>query len=332
MIRVTCRDLVDMAARGLRDVGFSEAVTESLARATLEAELYGKHVVGLSHLKHYFDAAQKNLINVSPVVEKQRVTPSMIKVDADGGPMQYAFTSFETDFITISREYGLAALLLNNTFAGGELGFIARRLARHGLMSICTANSPAVMSIGESKHRLLGTNPLSYGVPINDREGFIMDQASSATALATVEKLAYKNEPLPDGWAIDKYGDPTNDAAAALEGALLPFGSYKGANIALLVELLSMMSGAKSSLEAAPYQSGQGRPDIGVCIFAIDISQMPGFSGRIENLIAQFVDKFGAQLRKTPLFRYESYVDVLEEDWSLIKHHIEKSEHAYKHP
>ena len=44
---------------------------------------------------------------------------------------------------------------------------------------------------------------------------------------------------LPDGWALDKDGNPTNDPNEALNGSLLPFGGFKGYALAALIEILT---------------------------------------------------------------------------------------------
>jgi len=48
-----------------------------------------------------------------------------------------------------------------------------------------------------------------------------------------------------------------------LTGALLPFGGYKGANIALLVELLSAMAGGHWGMDAPPWDSDARSPPSG---------------------------------------------------------------------
>ena len=51
---------------------------------------------------------------------------------------------------------------------------------------------------------------------------------------------------------------------------MLPFGGYKGANIALLVEILSAgLSGASWSLDAPPFASGDKCPDSGLTVIAV---------------------------------------------------------------
>ena len=190
MERVTAEQIWDLVYRSTRRAGFSEPVCEVLADSTTEGELHGKSSVGLRHLFYYFQAAKKNLINVDPHVEQQVITDSMLKTSADHGPMQYAYRRSETALIETARTHGIAMLMINHAFAGGELGYFARRLARHGMVSVAFANGPAVMSVGGSFERLLGTNPLSYGIPLDDDRAFVIDQASSSTSRTNFQKYA----------------------------------------------------------------------------------------------------------------------------------------------
>jgi (2R)-3-sulfolactate dehydrogenase (NADP+) len=103
--------------------------------------------------------------------------------------------------------------------------------------------------------RVFGTNPLAFGVPLErPHPDLVIDQASSATAFVNIARLAEQGGLIPDGWAVDERGFATQDPRRAMNGALLPFGGYKGANIALLVELLP---------QASPGVHGGGQLSIG---------------------------------------------------------------------
>ena len=53
---------------------------------------------------------------------------------------------------------------------------------------------------------------------------------------------------LPDGWAMDKEGNPTNDPQAAIEGLLMPVGGPKGAGLAVMIDIiLGTLSGGTYS-------------------------------------------------------------------------------------
>jgi (2R)-3-sulfolactate dehydrogenase (NADP+) len=184
-------------------------------------------------------------------------------------------------------------LSMRSSYTVGELGHYVRRLADAGLMAVAGANSPALMSFAGSSGPVLGTNPLAYACPRPGRTPIVVDQASSQTAYVNIRQAAEHDEPIPSGWAVDSTGVPTTDASAALAGALLPFGGYKGGNIALLVELLAVMSGAQWSLDAPAFDHGTASPGVGMFVIAIDPS---GFAESLpERLEAHFI-RLGTEL------------------------------------
>lgn len=109
------------------------------------------------------------------------------------------------------------------------------------------------MSVGSSRHRVLGTNPMSFAAPTGSQQPFLIDQASSETAFVAVRDAAAAGRKIPAGWAVDSHGEPTTDARAAVEGSLLPYGGHKGANMALIAEVLA---GGLWSVDAPPFRLG----------------------------------------------------------------------------
>lgn len=321
----TAQEIWDLVHKAVQGAGFPSPVAQVLADATTEAELHGKSSVGLEHLFYYFQAVTNRLINPAPQPTHQILSPAMHVIDADNGPMQYAYREAEPMLINGAQDHGVAVLLIKQAFAGGELGYYARRLATHGLVSLAFANSPAVMSVGGSVERLLGTNPISYGIPLEGSRALIIDQATSSTARVNFQKYAEQHEPIPEGWALDRHGQPTTNPSAALDGTLLPFGGYKGGNIALLVEVLSLLGGGDSSFEAAPYYASERHQGIGATILAIDATKMPGYSARIDALIQQFTQDHGAKIRITQLETpADRRVEVRESLWSQLAHYADQ--------
>jgi len=321
MKSVTSQEIWDLVYRTIRRAGFAQEVAQVLADSITEAELHGKPSVGLDHLFYYLQAARKQLINVTPSVVLQEITGSMLNVDADHGPMQFAYQHGEAALIDAAQTQGIAVLMIKRAFAGGELGYFARRLAQHGLVSLAVANNPAVMSVGGSFDRLLGTNPLSYGIPLSNDRAIMIDQASSPTARVNFHKYDRRRVSIPEGWALNRHGQPTTSAHDALEGILLPFGGYKGGNIALMVEFFAMLGGGDSSYEAAPYYAGERKQGIGATIIAIDTEKLPGYRQRIDELVRKFTQDRGSKIRTTDLKVTDRTVEVSEQVWSQLSNY-----------
>src|SRR5699024_832192 len=137
------------------------------------------------------------------------------------------------------------------------------------------------------------TNPLAFALPHSSGPR-VFDQASSATAFVSIRQAAERCEHIPPGWALDADGQPTIDPAAALTGALLPFGGAKGPNTAQTIELLAALSGASCCLDAAPFATGSRPPRLGLFIAAIDPPACdPGYEERAETHRLRLHERFG---------------------------------------
>lgn len=301
-VLVSPADLTRRCAEAVRTAGGSEQTAAILADATVQAELRRKPVVGVAHLLDYLDALRGGRLNGTPQPQVVSTRAAAIVVDADECAAQVAFEHAISMLMDAARTCGVAVLSIRNTFSAGELAYYTTRVAEAGLVSVAGANSPALMSVYGSRAAVTGTNPLSFALPhpLGPR---VFDQASSQTAWVKVRDAAGKDESLPEGWALDAAGSPTSDAAAALDGALLPFGGVKGANIAVMVEILAALSGGSFSIDAAPFGSGGRSPALGLFVAAIDPAAFDGdFTARAEAHHQRLTTVHGIDFgrRKTP--------------------------------
>jgi LDH2 family malate/lactate/ureidoglycolate dehydrogenase len=122
--------------------------------------------------------------------------------------------------------------------------------------------------------------------------------STSVVARGKIVMAQKKGEPIPPGWAIDVDGQPTTDAAAALAGAVLPFGGYKGSGLALLVDVLSgVLTGAAFGLHIINlYDEGKLTQNLGHFFVTLDPSSfLP--AGDFESRMDQFVREVRCQPR-----------------------------------
>lgn len=308
-------ELEDLCRAAVRRAGGSADVAESLARAVVAAERRGKSAIGAAHLPDYLDGLRTGRITPDARPSVVRPRAGIIAVDADGGTAQLAFDVAEEALVAAARDCGAAVLSVRDTFAAGELGDYASRLAGHGLIAVTGANSPALMAVHGADQKVTGTNPIAFALPHPDGPR-MFDQATSETAWVKIRAAADDGSSIPEGWALGPEGEPTTDARAALAGALLPFGGVKGGNIALMVEMLAAMSGGSFSLDAAPFDSGETSPSLGMFAIAIDPSAFAGdYPQRAETHLRRLREEHGVDFgrRKDEVTEVELPVALLDE-------------------
>jgi len=123
----------------------------------------------------------------------------------------------------------------------------------------------------------------------------VVDLSLSAVARGRIMVAAREGKPIPEGWAVDRAGNPTTDAKAALEGSMLPAGGVKGAMLALVVELLvCALSGAAYGFESDSFFTAEGRPTrIGQAFLVVNPAALAGdevFFERVETLVAAMIE------------------------------------------
>ena len=141
------------------------------------------------------------------------------------------------------------------------------------------------MPPGAATGGLFGTNPIGFAAPRADHPPLVIDMSLSKVARGRINVAAEAGEPIPSGWAFDASGNPTTDAREAMAGTMAPIGDAKGAQLALMVEILAgALSASCFGFESSSYFTAEGPPPrAGQLLLALD----PGpFSGdRFRGLV-----------------------------------------------
>lgn len=282
----------------IRSAGAADAPARSLARATIEAERSGQPNVGTVHLFDYLDGLREGRIDGRAEPRVTRPAPAVFASDAGGGIAQLGFDLAFDDLVAAARQYGVAMFSQKNAFTCGALGTFAVRLARKDLVSFAATNGPALLAGSGSKEAVYCTNPMAFAAPQAGGPPLLIDQSSSATAFANIRIAAAKGQSIPEDWAIDADGNPTTDPRAAMKGAMVAFGGARGANIALMVEVLSAgLTGANWSLDAPSFIRGSESPATGLFVLAIDPQLIdPDFKVRLAAQLARLSDEHGVHI------------------------------------
>ena len=138
-----------------------------------------------------------------------------------------------------AREHGIAIVGTNNTNSStGAIGYYANKIAQAGFIGLVFSGSGEYVAMYGSYEPIFGTNPLAFGIPSTGKP-IVFDMATAAIARFGIVEAKTAGRSIPDGVAYDSTGALTTDPSAALGGAIRTFGGYKGAALALLVEVLT---------------------------------------------------------------------------------------------
>lgn len=261
-----------IVAEIFRRSGLSASQAEAVARVIVAAERDHCKSHGIFRIPGNLEAIQKGKVNPVACPKLQCAENAILRVDARQGFSPLAFESGLEALVSRTREMGIAALVINNCVHFSALWHEIEALTSEGLAAIALCPTGSAVAPAGGTKALFGTNPFAFGWPRPGRDPYIFDFATSLVARGEIRMHHAAGTPIPAGWALDAEGLPTTDAAAALAGALLPFGGYKGSAISTMIELLGgPMIGDLNSIEALSSLGGATvLPQHGELILAMD--------------------------------------------------------------
>ncbi|MEE4662626.1 Ldh family oxidoreductase [Pseudomonas alliivorans] len=331
-LNVSLAEIENRAATALAASHVSPENARAVARSIVFAERDGQQIVGLSYLPTYCDHAACGKVDGFAQPSAEVLAPSLIRVDARTGFAHPALALGLPLLVEATRRQGMAALAVGQSYACGSLGYFVEELAEQGLVALMVANaSPSIAPHG-GKTAFYGTNPLAFATPREGRPPLVIDQSSSVVAKVAVIDAHRRGIALPSGWALDAEGRPTTDADAAMAGSLSPIGGYKGASLALLIDILAGgLSGSNFSFEASSFGDCEGGPPrTGQLLIAFDPAAFGGaaFVARTETLFGALLAEQHVRLpgdrRLQARQSHENGIEVPLELWALIERYADQ--------
>ena len=294
-------ELTELSMRALERAGASRAMAMATAKALVAAEAQGLASHGMARVPQYATHLRNGRAdgNAVPTVANARGGAAL--VDAHSGLAFPACALAVDEAIKRAREFGVSFVGVTNSHHFGVAADHLEAVATAGMVGLAFGNSPSAMPAAGGKHPIFGTNPIAAAFPRKNGEPLMIDLSLSEAARGKVMIAAKEGQPIPLGWALDREGQPTTDAKAALAGSMLAMGGTKGAMLALIVELLACaLTGAAMGFEADSFFVDEGnRPRIGQAFLVIDPDALAGravYLERVETLIAEMEKDAGVRL------------------------------------
>ncbi len=289
--RYSGAELADFIQRVLVASGFSSDNARTIADLMAEADVNGSDGHGIFRLPAYVKRIRAGGLNVDPHIRVETEKDAMALVDGDN-TQGHLVMKFCTELaIAKARKSGVAWVGCHHSNHAGPASLYARMPLAHNMIGLYVA-------VGNANHlppwggtdMLLSTNPIAIAVPALEENPIILDMATTVAAYGKVKTAAQRGETMPEGWMVDRNGDPLTDPNKAEDGFLLPIGGPKGYGLALMFGLLAgTLNGAAFGKNVVDFNKDfKTTTNTGQFIVAIDIAafaDVETFKHNVDNVI-----------------------------------------------
>lgn len=323
-------------------LGAPKEEAEVVAKCLLRADLRGLYTQGSSVVPYMVELIEKGLMTFDVPFKVVNDQPSMAVTNGSFGVGSVMATKSMDIAIDKARQTGIGAVWLQH---GGDFMMASNHVLQaidQDMMGIVMRNgSPLVAPFG-GQEKFFGTNPISFGVPSENKHPIVVDMASGSFSQGQVVMAARDKRKVPSQHLFDRDGNYTDDAASLvinpidresdLDGGIVSLG-HKGYGWMMLVELMAGVLSGMGTSNQNDYEPTKERPwNEGIFFMALDVSKIMNvdtFKVAIDDLVKSLNDIKPAngfdrvfvpgEMEGDKEVRYKKEgIPVREEDWELL--------------
>lgn len=261
LVYIDLKVLESFMADVFKGAGVPEDDAKVCANVLITADKLGIESHGIGRLKPiYYDRIKLGILNPVTEFEVVKEGPTTAVVDGhDGMGHVIAHRSMQMA-IEKAKQLGMGMVVVRNSSHYGIAGYYALMATGEGLIGITGTNARPSVAPTFGVENMLGTNPLTFGIPTDEEFPFLLDCASSVSQRGKIEVYDRLDKDIPPGWVIDVDGNTRTDTKQILadlvsgNAALTPLGGlgeenagYKGYGYSTVVEILS------AALQSGPF-------------------------------------------------------------------------------
>ena len=273
-IPISHASLQAFIARAFISVGIPEQDAQTTATLMAQSDLIGQDGHGAFRLPQYIRRIQAGGVNKTPKFRILEDRAATALVDGDNG-MGHLVMHHATELAMKKAETtGVAWVGARYSNHAGPASLYAMMPLKRDMIGLYVA-------VGSANHlppwggteMLLSTNPIAVAIPGAKYPPIVLDMATTVAAYGKVKTAAQRGEMMPEGWMIDRNGNPLTDPTRASEGFLLPIGGAKGYGLALIFGILAgTLNGAAFGRDVIDFNADDTSvSNTGQFILALDI-------------------------------------------------------------
>ncbi|MGE5521339.1 MAG: 3-dehydro-L-gulonate 2-dehydrogenase [Candidatus Dadabacteria bacterium] len=250
VVIVTAADMESRFYDLLVKYGFHEPKARSCAEIFTSNSVDGVYTHGVNRFSKFIQYVSDGVINrnAEPVLKNRFGAIEQWDGNFGAGPLNAVHCTERA--MELARSFGIGAITLSNNNHWMRGGYYGWQAAKKGFILIAWTNTIACMPAWQAIDHHLGNNPLVIAIPYKD-SAIVLDMAMSQFSYGSLVSAKMKGETLPVPGGYDEMGKPSTNPAAVLDTErVIPAGFWKGAGMALLLDILtSVLSGGMSTAE-----------------------------------------------------------------------------------
>ena len=271
----------------LRAMGLPEEEAEIFGGALVFSELrfHPGHGQGVKKLGRYRDRFTQGLVDVAAPWEVVKESPALALVDAHNGIGTVAATRAMRLAIEKAKVCGIGQVVVRDSTHFGSSAVHACLGPEAGCIGIAMTNAGPEMAPWGGREGVVGTNPWGIAAPTGLGFPAVLDIALTTAGKGMMTWHAKEGRPMPLDWALTPEGEETDDPNAAMAGALLGIGQYKGYGLAFMTDVLTGVIGG-GGYGLTPY-ADPAKWDVSHTLTALDIEwfmPLEEFKRRMDHL------------------------------------------------
>jgi len=282
--------LRNLAEAALQLCGVDPEASRITATSLVEADLRGVGSHGIARLPWYVRRLRAGGDNPRPTIRVVSDGPTSAALDGDAGLGQVVAAHAMNIAIDKARAAGVGVVTVRNSHHFGSCAYWAEMALSHGMIGIAISNGGPNMAPWGGVIPTTGNDPIGVAIP-GGRQPISLDMATSIVAGGRLDVAARAGQSIPEGLALDEFGEPTTDPVAGRKGSLLPIGGHKGYGLTVVFEVLAaVLSGALVGRDVRWPAKDDEPMGIGHYFQAIRIDALlplGEFTGRVDDLATQ---------------------------------------------
>lgn len=256
MTTIPKAELLRLVNAAFSHVGIDHNASTTIFNHLLHNEMAGKKSHGFLRVKWSIDYIKKN--GTPTNMPKLAIDFGGLAIVDGGNNLGLIAAQYAADIaIKKAKKHGISFIGVRNHFGTtGTMHYYNSMFVKDGLVGIAGCNSLAHVCHPHGIDPVIGTNPISFGIP-SAKTPCIIDVTTAQWAYGKLLEIYKSGKDMPNDAMIDHNGNPSQNIKDASDGAILPMNGIKGFSIGLAIEILSgALIGAKMGKDAVGGSDG----------------------------------------------------------------------------